>query len=155
MSIRRLNRIANLLIPNSSELNLLDGSGADQCIVNLYSFLVSTRTGVFYDVGGATGEMVTLSPLELVNKAYTLCTLPDNKKKVIFCVNQAFCNQDSNQKEALLATHQLHDFSTIVDNCAKRHLTNNDGTKGSQSITSLEGEKCEFHFDRKKCYFSI
>ena len=67
MTLRRLTRINDLLIPDSSEFILLDDSGADQCIVDLNSFLVSTRTGIYFDVGGATGEMVTSSPLELVN----------------------------------------------------------------------------------------
>ena len=131
---------------------MLDDSGADQCIVNINSFLICTRTGEYFDVGGATNEMRTTVPLELVNDAYTLVHLKDGTK-VVFKINQAFCDTDSTQTEALLATHQVRDFGVSIDNCAKCHLRH-DGTPGSQSISTPNGNY-EFHFDGKKCYFDI
>ena len=96
--------------------------------------------------------MRTTVPLELVNDAYTLVHLKDGTK-VVFKINQAFCDTDSTQTEALLATHQVRDFGVSIDNCAKCHLRH-DGTPGSQSISTPNGNY-EFHFDGKKCYFDI
>ena len=50
----------------------MDDSGADQCIVNLNSFLIYEQTGIYYNVGGAMNDKMSSEPLELVNHAYTL-----------------------------------------------------------------------------------
>ena len=131
---------------------MLDDSGADQCIVNTNAFMICTRTGEYFDVGGATSEMRTTVPLELVNDAYTLVHLRDGTK-VVFKINQAFCDTDKGQTEALLATHQLRDFGVSVDNCAKCHR-HHDGSFGTQSI-AVNDRFYKFHFDGKTCYFDI
>jgi len=96
--------------------------------------------------------MVTTAPLELVNEAYTLAILSDGSK-VVFKINQAFCDTDPTQTEALLATHQVRDYGVSIDNCAKCHHRH-DGTPGTQSLSTSE-DTFEFYFDGKKCFFQI
>ena len=147
-----MSKLNDLTIPDSNDCILLDDSGADQCIINLNSFQVFSRTGIYFDVGGATNDMSSAEPLELVDEAYTLATMEDGQK-VIFRVNQAFCDTDPSQREALLATHQVRDNGISLDNCAKRHIHVN-GRPGTQCVITPEG-KFEFHFDGRKCFFSI
>ena len=129
----------------------MDDSGADQCIVNLNSFLVYDRTGIYFNVDGATGDMTSCTPLELVNEAYTLATV--DGKKVIFRINQAFCDLDRNANEALLATHQVRDHGLALDNCARRHL-DSYGRPGGQCLITPAGQ-FNFLFNGKTCFFSI
>ena len=117
----------------------MDDSGADQCIITTNSFLIYTRTGIFYDVNGFAEEMSTSRPLELVNDAYTLASL-SNGEKVIFKINQALAETNPNQKEALLAQHQVRDHGVILDSCAKRHIADQFGNSGGQCITTPEGQ---------------
>ena len=131
----------------------MDDSGADQCIITTNSFLIYTRTGIFYDVNGFAEGMSTSRPLELVNDAYTLASL-SNGEKVIFKINQALAETNPNQKEALLAQHQVRDHGVILDSCAKRHIADQFGNSGGQCITTPEGQ-FEFNFCGRRCYFSI
>ena len=117
LNARLVTMIRDLAIPDKTDCVFIEDSGCDQCIVNFKAFLVYTRTGIFYDVGGALAGMEA-QRLELVNDAYTLATLP-NDDKVIFHVNQAFYDEDSNATEALFTPHQLREAGLVVDNCAR------------------------------------
>ncbi len=141
-----------MTIPDSNDCILLDDSGADQCTINLNCFQVFSRTGIYFDVSGATNDMSSAEPLELVNEACTLATMDDGRK-TIFRVNQAFCDTDPDQREALMSTHQVRDHGVCVDNCAKRHIQEG-GRPGGQCVITPEG-KFDFHFDGRKCFFSI
>ena len=90
-------------------------------MINLNTFLIYQRTGIYYDVSSATSEMKTTAPLELVNSAYTLVILK-NRSRVVYKRNQTVCDTDRSKKENLLATHQVRHFGVSVDNCAKCHL---------------------------------
>ena len=116
-----MSKLNDLIIPDSNDCILLDDSGTDQCIINLNSFQVFSTTGIYFDVGGATNDMSSAQPLELVDEAYTLATMEDGQK-VIFQVNQAFCNTDLSQREALMLTYQVHNHGISIDNCAKWHI---------------------------------
>jgi len=98
MSKRRVQQICDLVITEDEQI-LISDSGCDQSIINLNSFLVQTYTGIDFIVGGALQGMQS-SSLELVNDAHTLALLP-NGKKVLLKFNQAFCDPDPLQLEAL------------------------------------------------------
>ena len=150
MSKRRVQRICDLVITDN-EHTLITDSGCDQSIINSSAFLIQSFTGVFYNVGGALNGMSS-SNLELVNDAYTLATLPDGKKTILK-VNQAFCDTDPFQSEALIQPHQLRAHGVIVDDCARRHLRA-DGKPGGQCLITPE-HKLDMHFDGWKTYFRI
>jgi len=150
MSKRRVQRICDLVITDNEHI-LISDSGCDQSIINSSAFLIQSFTGVYYNVGGALSGMSS-SDLELVNDAYTLATLP-NGKKTILKVNQAFCDSDPLQSEALFQPHQLRAHGVIVDDCARRHLRA-DGQPGGQCLITPEC-KLDMHFDGWKTYFRI
>jgi len=81
-----------------------------------------------------------------------LALLPDGEK-VLLKFNQAFCDPDPLQLEALFQPHQLRAHGVIVDDCAKRHL-HADGEQGGQCLITPE-QKMEMHFDGWKTYFLI
>ena len=139
-------------IPDDSDNIMIDDSGCDQSIININAFTVFTHTGIFYEIGGATNDMHSVTPLEVVNDAYTLATCDDGTK-VIFIVHQAMLDLDETQCEALLAPHQARDHSVAVDNCAECHQDRH-GKPGGQCISTPEGE-FRFAFDGRKCFFSI
>jgi len=87
-----------------------------------------------------------------VNDAYTLVLLP-NGEKVLLKFNQAFCDPDPLQLEALFQPHQLRAHGVIVDDCAKRHKRS-DGNPGGQCLTTPD-LTLDMHFDGWKCYFCI
>ena len=126
-------------------------NGCDQSIINNNAFYVKSFAGVLYNVGGALHGMQA-SSLELVDKAYTLVTLP-NVTNIILELNQCFLDRDPLQTEALLQPHQARAFGVIVDDCASCHL-GPDGQSGGQCIT-IDAVSYPMHFDGWKCYFRI
>ena len=150
MSKRRVQRISDLVITEDEGI-LISDSGCDQSIINLNSFLVQTYTGIDFNVGGALEGMGS-SSLELVNDAYTLALLPTGDK-VLLKFNQALCDPDPLQLEALFQPHQLRSHGVLVDDCAKRHRRS-DGNPGGQCLTTPEST-VDMHFDGFKCYFRI
>ena len=147
-----MTRVDDYLIPDDDECILLDDSGCDQSIINISAFKIFTHTGVFYSLGGAMKDFASSRPLEVVNDAYTLAHLSDGRK-FIFKINQALCDLDKSQNEALLAPHQARQHGTAVDNCAKCNL-DRFGIPGGQCIATPEGT-FEFNFDGRKCYFVV
>jgi hypothetical protein len=73
--------------------------GSLERIINKNAFLVQTYTGLQFSVVGALQGMRSPN-LELVNDAYTLALLPDGEK-VLLKFNQAFCDPDPLQLEAM------------------------------------------------------
>jgi len=110
MSKQRVQRIYDLVITEDEGI-LISDSGCDQSILNLNSFLVQTYTGIDFIAGGALQGMRS-SSLELVNDAYTLVLLPTGEK-VLLKFNQAFCDPDPLQLEALFQPHQLRAHGVI------------------------------------------
>ena len=135
---------------SSSNFTFIEDSGTDQSIIDLNIFSIFTYTSIYFDVGGATSEMKTTIPLELVNNAYTPEILRDGTR-VVFKINQAFCDTNPSQIKALLDTHQVCDLRASIDNCAKCHQ-HHDGTSSTQSIGTPEGT-FQLHFDGKKHIF--
>ena len=121
----------------------------DQTIINISYFLAQSFASIHYDVGGNLNSMTPLS-LELINEAFTLTILPDNRK-VMFQISQAFMDRNPLQNEALLQPHQMRAFGTIVDDCAHRHIRI-DGKLGGQCM-HVGKTKYPIHFDGWKCYF--
>ena len=115
MKKRRVDYVEDLIITTNENIMVID-NGCDQSIINLSSFLIQSFAGVMYNVGGALHSM-SASNLELMNEAFTLCTLCDNSK-VIIKLNQCFLDRDPLQTEALLQPHQARAFGVIVDDCA-------------------------------------
>ena len=60
---------------SSSSFTLIDDSGANQSITNLNLLSIFSGTDIYFYVVGATSEIKTTVPLELVNNAYTLAIL--------------------------------------------------------------------------------
>ena len=89
---------------SDSSFTLINNSGADQSIINLNVFAAFTCTGIYSDIGSATSKRKTTVSLELVNNAYILAILR-HETRVLFKINQVFCDLDPSQTEALLATH--------------------------------------------------
>ena len=106
-------------------------NGCNQSIINNNAFYVKYFAGVLYNVGGALHGMQA-SSLELVDKAYTLVTLP-NVTNIILELNQCFLDRDPLQTEALLQPHQARSFGVIVDDCAYYH-NGLDNQTGGQYI---------------------
>ena len=150
MSSRRVQRIKDLVITTDENI-LISDSGCDQTIINLNAFLIQTYTGEYFNIGGALQGMHS-SDLELVNDAYTLATLPDGEK-IVLKINQALCDNDPFQTEALFQPHQLRAHGVQVDDCASRHA-GADGQPGGQCLIT-PSRKLAMHFDFWKCYFRI
>ena len=110
-----MTRVDDYLIPDDDKCILLDDSGCDQSIINISAFKVFTLTSVFYHLGGAMKDFASSLPLEVVNDAYTLAHLSDGGK-FNFKINQAFCDLEASQNEALLTPHQARQHGTAVDN---------------------------------------
>ena len=64
----------------------------DQSIINNNAFYVKSFACAPYNVGGALHGMQA-SSLELVDKAYTIVTIPDSTR-IIFVRNQCFLDRD-------------------------------------------------------------
>ena len=150
MSSRRVQRIKDLVITMDENI-LISDSGCDQTIITLNAFLIQTYTGKYFNIGGALQGM-TSSDLELVNDAYTLATLPDGEK-IVLKINQALCDNDPFQTEALFQPHQLRAHGVRVDDCTSRHA-GADGQPGGQCLIT-SSRKLDMHFDFWKCYFRI
>ena len=150
MKKRRVDYVEDLIITTNENIMVID-NGCDQSIINLSSFLIQSFAGVMYNVGGALHSM-SASNLELVNEAFTLCTLCDNSK-IIIKLNQCFLDRDPLQTEALLQPHQARAFGVIVDDCASCHLAPNN-SPGGQCIT-VGDTSYKMNFDGWKCYFRV
>ena len=115
----------------------------------LYGF---TCTSINFDLDGATSEMRPTVLLELVKQNYALSFLCD-RTGVVFEINQAFCDPDLAQTQALFTTYQIRDFEILIDNCTQCHHRH-DGTPGTQLMSNPKGD-FEFHFDGKNSLSDI
>ena len=86
-----------------------------------------------------------------MNRAYTLANICDGIR-VVFKINQAFCDLDPSQTEALSATHQICDFGVSIDNYTKCHHTH-DGTPGVHNQVVLLRVLLNFVLMVKRIFF--
>ena len=87
--------------------------------------------------------------LELVNDAFTLATLED-ERKVILKINQCLCDADPHATEALLQPHQVRHHGVIVDDVSRKHPSVT-GEKGTQCM-KIDDHTLPFMFDGYKIY---
>ena len=88
------------------------------------------------------------SDLELVNAAYTLATLLDEEKDILK-INQALCDNDPFQQEALFPPHQLRAHGVRVDDYSSCHI-GADGRPGGRCLVT-PSHKLDMHFNGWKC----
>ena len=132
---------------------LIIDSGCDQSIINKNNFVILSRTGLKFCVGGALQErMGSSAALEVVNGA-TLVTL-GNGNKFIAVVNQALFDIHPAQTEAFLQPHQCRSFGTVVDDCSKHHLGADGSSYGGQCI-KVSDQTIPLYFNGWFCYLAI
>ena len=100
----RVDHRGDLVLPLDKNI-LAINNGCNQSIINLNSLLILSFSVVHFTVGCALNTMGSTN-LELVSNAYTLVTLVNNTN-VIFKINQAFLDMNTEQTEALIQPRQM------------------------------------------------
>ena len=144
-----------LALPTKSQCILIMDLGCDQSIVNSKAFSVGTPLNKYIHLHGALqgGRMESSKPLQLVNNACSVATLPDGSE-VIIQINQAILDTHEDQTEALLQPHQCRSFGVSIHDVANCHIDNN-GNIGQQCIITKDSAALPLFWDGFKTFLSL
>ena len=91
---RRVTKLNDLVIPKDEQIILID-NGCDISIISNNSFLISTFTGIFFNVDGTLYNMKS-NNLQLVNDCYATAILPNN---ILILIKLNQCLLDNNKSQ--------------------------------------------------------
>ena len=128
--------ITALLSKLKRGFNIVDGGADTHVVGNTWKPLYQVdNTTPRADVIGFDSNAARKKGLPI--GAYATKTTTDQGKEVILRAKHAVGNSSSSH--SLLCTYQMRETGIIVDDVSKKHTINNEGDKGTQTITFKDG----------------